>query len=110
MTRSEADIRAAYEAWQGGTDWASVARAHGYPTVPAAMMSVRRFVGRNKLPFRREGVVQDENRVRLSYCDYLLGWAWGDIAANRGWASGPSVQSSVTRYAVQHGLVLRRLP
>lgn len=110
MVRTEADIMAAYEAWQGGADWASVARLHGYPTVPAAMMSVRRFVGRNKLPLRREGAVPDENRVRVSYCAYLLGWGWSEIAAQHGWASGPSAQASVTRYAVQHGLALRRLP
>lgn len=108
--RTDAEVRAAYDAWQGGATWAEVAESCRYPTANAALMSVRRFAELNRLPLRRATPVPDKVRLRRSYCAYLLGWEWAEIAALQGWASGASVQASVTRYACSHGLPLRRLP
>lgn len=110
MTRTNEVIHAAYLSWEQGLDWPTVASIHGYPTAEAAMMSVRRYVEMNRLPLRRATPVPNHERRKLSYCAYLMGWAWVDIAREYGWSSGGSAQKSVTEYARQHGLSLQRLP
>ena len=110
MIRTEEIIAQAYLAWENGADWSSVALNHGYPTPDAAMMSVRRYAGANRLPLRRANPLRDHERRRLSYCAYLLGCTWVDIAQQYGWSCGGSAQKSVTEYARKHGLQLQRLP
>lgn len=110
MTRTDEDIRNAYFAWENGMDWPSVASVHGYPTAEAAMMSVRRYASMNKLPLRRATPVPNHERRKLSYCAYLLGWSWVDIAREYGWSCGGSAQKSVTEYARKYRLALQRLP
>lgn len=110
MSRTDEDIRNAYLAWESGMDWSKVASAHGYPTSEAARMSVRRYAALYKLPLRRAHPVQGRERLKLSYCAFLLGGTWADIAREYGWSSGLAAQKSVTEYAGKFDLPLQRLP
>jgi len=99
----------AYRVWQQGHNgaamsWSRVARVSGYPSDAAATMAVRRYAAKNGLPLRYGKSVHDPDRLRLSYCDHLLGYDWDEIAGSQGWANGASACSSVRSYAKRNGL------
>lgn len=110
MTRTVAEIRAAYESWRSGRSWTEIAQAHGYTTAEEALSSVRRYADANQLPFTRTPPMPQRVRLRKSYCAFLLGSSWETIATEYGWANGPAAQSAVEGYAAAFDLPLARLP
>jgi len=104
--------QAAYDLWQeGGRTWMQVAVISGHATPEAACMAARRYADKHSLPIRfgRKGK-EDPERRKKSYCAFLLGQEWAEIADEYGWANANSARSSVVRYAATHDLPLRRLP
>lgn len=113
------DYKKAYQLWQAPLangnhrTWEGVAKLSGYPSGAAATMAVRRYALRADKPLRnarQQNSVDDVERRRMSYCAYLMGWSWEDIADEYQWASRQVALTCVKKYANRNDLPLRRLP
>lgn len=99
---SDPRVVAAYDAWQSGADWDSIAAESGFNSGHVAMMAVRRHVARHDLPLRNanheRGLPHSKTRILESLEARESGVSWAEVAEKFGWASASTAQSSCFRW------------